>query len=79
MENLVTVGTYLDYFSANAMLQVLEDSGIKARLLNEHSGTILPSMAVGGIKLQVLAEEAAAAQKIILAIESEQSEPGDAF
>lgn len=79
MDNLVTVGTYLDYFAANAMLQVLEDSGIKARLLNEHSGTILPSMAVGGIKIQVLAEEAEVARKIILEIENDQTASDDAF
>lgn len=74
MDKLVTVGTYSDYFSANTMLQVLQESGIQARLLNENSGTMLPSMAVGGIKLQVLQPDEAMAREIITRLEAEADE-----
>lgn len=74
MDKLVTVGTYSDYFSANTMLQVLQESGIQARLLNENSGTMLPSMAVGGIKLQVLQPDEAKARELITRLETESDE-----
>ena len=74
MDKLVTVGTYTDYFSANTMLQVLQESGIQARLLNENSGTMLPSMAVGGIKLQVLQSYEAQARELITSLEAEADE-----
>lgn len=74
MDKLITVGTYSDYFSANTMLQVLQESGIQARLLNENSGTMLPSMAVGGIKLQVLQSDEATAREIITRLEAEADE-----
>ncbi len=74
MDKLVTVGTYSDYFSANTMLQVLQESGIQARLLNENSGTMLPSMAVGGIKLQVLQSDEAKARELITRLEAEADE-----
>lgn len=74
MDKLVTVGTYSDYFSANTMLQVLQESGIQARLLNENSGTMLPSMAVGGIKLQVLQSDEAKARELISRLEAEADE-----
>lgn len=74
MDKLVTVGTYSDYFSANTMLQVLQESGIQARLLNENSGTMLPSMAVGGIKLQVLQSDEARARELITRLEAEADE-----
>lgn len=74
MDKLITVGTYSDYFTANTMLQVLQESGIQARLLNENSGTMLPSMAVGGIKLQVLQADEAAAKEIITRLETEADE-----
>ena len=74
MDKLVTVGTYTDYFSANTMLQVLQESGIQARLLNENSGTMLPSMAVGGIKLQVLQSDEAQARELITSLEAEADE-----
>lgn len=77
MDKLVTVGTYSDYFSANTMLQVLQESGIQARLLNENSGTMLPSMAVGGIKLQVLQADEAGAREIITRLEAEANEARD--
>lgn len=77
MDKLVTVGTYSDYFSANTMLQVLQESGIQARLLNENSGTMLPSMAVGGIKLQVLQSDEATAREIITRLEAEANEARD--
>lgn len=77
MDKLVTVGTYSDYFSANTMLQVLQESGIQARLLNENSGTMLPSMAVGGIKLQVLQADEAGAREIITRLETEANEARD--
>ncbi len=81
MDPLVTVGTYSDYFSANTMLQVLQESGIHARLLNENSGTMLPSMAVGGIKLQVLQPDEARARELIKRLETEagESRETDAF
>ncbi|OJV54925.1 MAG: hypothetical protein BGO31_16430 [Bacteroidetes bacterium 43-16] len=81
MDKLITVGTYSDYFSANTMLQVLQESGIQARLLNENSGTMLPSMAVGGIKLQVLEGDEATAREIISRLESEadDAQQSDAF
>lgn len=81
MDKLITVGTYSDYFSANTMLQVLQESGIQARLLNENSGTMLPSMAVGGIKLQVLEGDEATAREIINRLESEadDAQQSDAF
>lgn len=71
MDKLVTVRTYADYFAANLMLQILQDAGIQARLLNENSGTMLPSMAVGGIKLQVLAGDEERARTMITQLESE--------
>ena len=71
MDKLVTVRTYADYFAANLMLQILQDAGIQARLLNENSGTMLPSMAVGGIKLQVLAGDEERARTMIRELESE--------
>ncbi|MBL7706264.1 MAG: DUF2007 domain-containing protein [Taibaiella sp.] len=77
MDKLVTVGTYSDYFSANTMLQVLQESGIQARLLNENSGTMLPSMAVGGIKLQVLQSDEAKARELITRLEAEADEARD--
>lgn len=77
MDKLITVGTYSDYFSANTMLQVLQESGIQARLLNENSGTMLPSMAVGGIKLQVLSSDEATAREIITRLETEANEARD--
>lgn len=78
MDNqLVTVRTYADYFAANLMLQVLQDSGIQATLLNENSGTMLPSVAVGGIKLQVLEQDEAQAKTIITQLESEANEAQD--
>ncbi len=75
--NIVTVRTYADYFAANLMLQVLQDSGIQATLLNENSGTMLPSMAVGGIKLQVLEADEEQAKEIITKLESEADEAQD--
>lgn len=77
MDKLITVGTYSDYFTANTMLQVLQESGIQARLLNENSGTMLPSMAVGGIKLQVLQADETAAREIITRLEAEANEARD--
>lgn len=77
MDPLVTVSTYADYFTANTMLQVLQESGIQARLLNENSGTMLPSMAVGGIKLQVLQPDEVAARAIITRLEAEANEARD--
>lgn len=77
MDQLITVGTYADYFTANTMLQVLQESGIQARLLNENSGTMLPSMAVGGIKLQVLQSDEVAARAIITRLEAEANEARD--
>ncbi|RYD99898.1 MAG: hypothetical protein EOP54_02160 [Sphingobacteriales bacterium] len=77
MDKLVTVGTYSDYFTANTMLQVLQESGMQARLLNENSGTMLPSMAVGGIKLQVLQADEVAARELITRLESEANEARD--
>ncbi len=74
MDQLITVGTYSDYFTANTMLQVLQESGIQARLLNENSGTMLPSMAVGGIKLQVLQSDEITAREIISRLEAEADE-----
>lgn len=77
MDRLITVGTYSDYFTANTMLQVLQESGIQARLLNENSGTMLPSMVVGGIKLQVLQGDETAAREIITRLEAEANEARD--
>ncbi len=74
MDKLITVGTYSDYFTANTMLQVLQESGIQARLLNENSGTMLPSMAVGGIKLEVLQSDEVTAREIITRLEAEANE-----
>lgn len=81
MDKLITVGTYSDYFTANTMLQVLRESGIQARLLNENSGTMLPSMAVGGIKLEVLQSDEVTAREIITRLEAEadESRNTDAF
>lgn len=81
MDKLVTVRTYADYFAANLMLQVLQDAGIQARLLNENSGTMLPSVAVGGIKLQVLEGDRTQAKTIITQLESaaDAEQDTDAF
>lgn len=78
MERLITVRTYNDYFAANSMLDVLKEEGIQAILLNQESGIMLPSLAVGGIKLQVRAEDEERAEKIIFGLEADLSNNEDA-
>ena len=73
MNRLITVRTYHDYFAANAMVDALKESGIQAILLNQESGTMLPSLAVGGIKLQVLIADEVRAEKIIQDLEADLS------
>ncbi|HLU17205.1 MAG TPA: DUF2007 domain-containing protein [Edaphocola sp.] len=77
MNKLVTVKTFPDYFSAHLMLQTLEHEGIRAMLVNESSGTLLPHMKMVGIKLQVLEQDVATALRIIEEIENQNIEPSE--
>ncbi|RQO29761.1 hypothetical protein DBR32_14340 [Taibaiella sp. KBW10] len=77
MDKIVTIRTFNDYFSAHVMQQILLESGIECMLLNDNSGTVLPSLTVGGIRLQVLQADEQRAQNILNQIETEADEEQD--
>jgi len=60
MNNFLAIRTYDNYINANMELGVLQQSGIRCYLQDEHTLTIDPLLipALGGIKLMVLQNEA---------------------
>lgn len=76
MDSLITIKIYNDYFIAGIAKSKLDDVGIPCVLKNEHSGTVLPSIIIGGIRLCVPEEFSMEAIKVL---ESENEEIIDAF
>lgn len=69
----VVVRSFDNYFSASIILTRLQDAGITAFLKDEHSATVYPilSNAIGGIKLEVNAKDAAEANRLLLQFHDE--------
>ena len=67
------VKTFDNYFSANIILSRLQASGIECYLMDEFTVTLDPILtnAIGGIKLVVKKENAAAVKKILQAYQLE--------
>ncbi|HRP89588.1 MAG TPA: DUF2007 domain-containing protein [Edaphocola sp.] len=71
MGRFATLEVYYDYFIANIRKQVLLENGIECTLLNEYSGTMLPALAIGGIKLLVLEEDEEKARALLAQLDAE--------
>lgn len=71
MEKFATLEVFFDYFLANIRKQVLLENGINCTLLNEYSSTMLPALAVGGIKLLVLKEDEEKARTLLAKLDAE--------
>ena len=69
--SFVPVRSYDNYIPAHLMLQRLEEEGIKAYLMDEHTVTIDPilSNAIGGIKLMIYEEQFERAIELITGFE----------
>lgn len=69
---LVTVSTHVDPIAAHIMRCRLEADGIAAFVAHEHHVSMdwLVSNALGGVKVQVAAQDAAAARQVVAAVES---------
>jgi hypothetical protein len=69
-----TLKTFDQYFSAHVLLGRLKAEGIRCGLKDEYTVTIDPllSNAIGGIKLQVAAEDFSAATALLLLYEEEE-------
>lgn len=67
MNNLVTIRTYDNYVQAHVTKCRLEEEGISVYLKDEQTVTMywIWSQALGGIKLQVLEKDVAAAESIL--------------
>jgi hypothetical protein len=67
MQNIITIRNYIDYTQAYMALNRLKAEGIAAFLQNEHTVSTVPYLtnAVGGIKLNVLKEDASIALIIL--------------
>ncbi|HTO16676.1 MAG TPA: DUF2007 domain-containing protein [Edaphocola sp.] len=74
MGKFATLEVFFDYFLANIRKQVLLENGINCTLLNEYSGTMLPALAVGGIKLLVLKEDEEKARALLEKLDAEADE-----
>ncbi|GAA4299835.1 DUF2007 domain-containing protein [Compostibacter hankyongensis] len=68
MENeLITLASYDNSFTANLYKTKLEAAGITCYLMDEHSTVLTPflSNAIGGIKLRVFLEDAERALQVL--------------
>ena len=65
MSTYKDLNVYNDYFSAQVAFHNLKDAGYDVQIINENSGTVLPSMIVGGIKIRVAAPEYEAAKAFL--------------
>lgn len=64
----VTIATYLDPVVANLAKIYLHSHGIKAFVADEHLASMQPlyRFAIGGVRLQVEAEDEAVAKRILI-------------
>ncbi len=65
--DLVTIARYDDPFTAHFYRGLLEDHGLTCVIADEHhvAWNPLASIAIGGVRLMVLAQDAAQAREII--------------
>lgn len=79
-ERLVTIATFPEHASANIARSVLESEGISACLGAETASTMLSyyGMAIGGVKLLVLADQAEKAKALLDAHSAQDFEEPDA-
>ena len=68
VERLVDIAAYIDVMTAELVRSRLASEGIPSRLENNDTASSLFAMASGGIKVQVLEENAAEALEILRAI-----------
>jgi len=72
MTRLVEIGCFDNPVDAHMLLDLLGDSGIDARIFDEHTGSALPHVGAIGVRVVVRAEDAARAQA---AIAEEKAQP----
>lgn len=68
-EEIVTIASYSEPAEAQLALSILKDAGIEAFLSGEEANSLIP--AALGARLQVRAEDKAAAEALLVDIEGE--------
>ena len=70
----VVIQTYLNTIEAEVAKSALEAAGIVSMIRSDDCGVMQPSLQMGGVDLLVRAEDAEAAEEILLAAAVEESE-----